>query len=33
MTQIEQMVNAYLGEATLDKKKPEALKVPLLHSS
>jgi hypothetical protein len=27
MTQMEQVVNAHLGEASLERKKPEALKV------
>src|SRR6202142_3190625 len=33
MTQMEQVVNAHLGEANLDKKKPEALKVEAIRTS
>jgi hypothetical protein len=33
MTQMEQVVNAHLGEATLDKKKPEALKVEAIRTN
>jgi hypothetical protein len=32
MTQMEQLVNAHLGAAALDKKKPEALKVEAIRT-
>jgi hypothetical protein len=33
MTQMEQVVNAHLGEASLDRKKPEALKVEAIRTN
>jgi hypothetical protein len=33
MTQMEQVVNAHLGEASLEKKKPEALKVEAMRTN
>ena len=33
MTQMEQVVNAHLGEASLERKKPEALKVEAIRTN
>jgi hypothetical protein len=33
MTQMEQVVNAHLGEPALDKKKPEALKIEAIRTN
>ena len=33
MTQMEQVVNAHLGEASLERKKPEALKVETIRTN
>jgi len=33
MTQMEQVVTAHLGEASLDRKKPEAMKVEAIRTN